>query len=320
MSYRKLQPNVAAVGEWLTVKHAGPIRDLDPIVGGFWSSAFGYRFGDRELVLRLSDMREGFAADVAAMRFASPELPIPRVLQTGRAFGGYFAISERHHGRFVEEADVRDAEAIGTALARLLAAMRVVPAPAGSAVHWHDDEGNEATTWCEALAAGLEDHPNSRTAGWRVKLARRPKEDALFTECATRVRELLNVCPERRDLVHGDLLHRNVMVADDDPSRVTGVFSWKCSMRGDFLFDVAWCTFWSRWHPAIAGADMWRRTLDASDLAVGDLVDAPLRHHCYELQIAASHFAWNVWLDDEHELGNLARAVGDVLERGPLDI
>ena len=52
------------------------------------------------------------------------------------------------------------------------------------------------------------------------------------------MRALAEACPERRDLVHGDLLHGNVLVSPD-ARRVQAVLSWKCSVRGDFLFDAA---------------------------------------------------------------------------------
>src|ERR1700756_4331826 len=68
------------------------------------------------------------------------------------------------------------------------------------------------------------------------------------------VRALAGACPERRDLVHGHLLHGNVLV-NPDAGRVEAVLSWKCSVRGDFLFDAAWCSFWAPWHPGIAAGD-----------------------------------------------------------------
>ena len=101
---------------------------------------------------------------------------------------------------------------------------------------------------------------------------------------------------------------------------VTAVFSWKCSARGDFLYDVAWCTLWGNWFPAIAQLDLWQRTLNASDLNEDDLKDASLRHHCYELQIAASHFGWFVWTGEDEQLAKLADVVEQVLERGPLAV
>ena len=172
-------------------------------------------------------------------------------------------------------------------------------------------------TWRLWLRGGLVDNPDARVSGWRAKLASDSRLDALFRNCERRIEELLPLCPERRDLVHSDLLHQNVLVADD-ATRVTAIFSWKCSARGDFLFDVAWCTFWGPWHPGIAAADLWHRTLAAGDLSENDLVNAASRHHCYELQIAASHLGWNAWTGDDEGLAAVADAAEATLERGPL--
>lgn len=128
--------------------------------------------------------------------------------------------------------------------------------------------------------------------------------------------ELREACPERRDVVHGDLLHRNVLVLED-ASRVNAVFSWKCSVRGDFLFDTAWCTFWGHLHPGIAAADVWGRVM-TSEWANADpsgLVDARVRHHCYELQMGASHLGWLAWTGDDVGLRALADHTAMLLER-----
>ncbi len=314
---QKPQPTFTQVADWLAIRHDGAVSNLAALSGGFWSAAFAYRVGADEFVLRLSDMSEGFAIDAAAMRFTAPELPVPVVVARGNALGLHFAISRRHFGRFIETTTLQEANAVGGALDVLLAAMRAVPTKPDDAVLWHDPEASAGVSWRSWLRAGLIDDPNARVSGWRAKLASTPRVDALFRACESRIEKLLPACPERRDLVHGDLLHQNVLVADD-AAYVTAIFSWKCSIRGDFLFDVAWCTFWGAWHPGIAAADLWQRTLTAADLSEGDLVDAPSRHHCYELQIAASHFGWHVWTGDDRGLAAVADAAERILERGPL--
>jgi hypothetical protein len=98
------------------------------------------------------------------------------------------------------------------------------------------------------------------------------------------------------------------------------VFSWKCSVRGDFLYDVAWCTFWGAWHPGIAAIDVWGRLLEAPPAAGDDgaLTDAATRHHCYELQIGATHLGWYAWTGDREGLRAVADHTSHLLERGPL--
>ena len=131
----------------------------------------------------------------------------------------------------------------------------------------------------------------------------------------------MEACPERRDLVHGDLLHGNVLLSPS-ADRVEAVFSWKCSVRGDFLYDAAWCTFWAPWHKGVAATDPLSGVIASPIVRAesGALIDASLRHHCYELQIGFTHLGWNIWTDNQVDLAATVRRLGDVLERGPLPI
>jgi aminoglycoside phosphotransferase (APT) family kinase protein len=312
------RPTLEDVAGFLSAVHGGPVKDLSPLPGGFWSSAFAYRAGDRELVLRLGTIPEGFEMDRAAMAFSSAALPVPEVLEVGEALGHAYAISARHYGRFLETALPEEAETVGPALTRTLDALRAIPAAPDAPVPWYPpDRSDGQVSWRGQLQDGLVDHPERRVSGWRHTLAGDKTLDRLFRACEARIGSLLGACPERRDLVHGDLLNRNVLLAEDG-SRITAVFSWKCSLRGDFLFDVAWCTFWGPWYPGIAATDLWRRMLTSPTVGEDLLVDASARHHVYELQIGASHLGWNAWTGDNEGLRTLAVNLSEVLERGPL--
>lgn len=303
----------------LTDVHGEEVRDLEPLSGGFWSSAFGYRVTGRHLVLRLGDLPGAFEMERAAMAFDGPDLPVPAVLHIGSGLGGAFAISERHHGRFLESVRPEEGEVAGPAIMRTLRSLRSVRVEPGAPAEWHPTGPAGESTWARWLTDSLVDDPRRRVSGWRARLAVDPELDRLSRTCQEQVGALAASCPERRDVVHGDLLHGNVLVAED-ASQVTAVISWKCSVRGDFLYDVAWCTFWGAWHPGIAAVDVWGRSLaeppDQDD--PGALVAAGARHHCYELQIGANHLGWHAWTGDEEQLRAVAAHTQHVLERGPL--
>jgi aminoglycoside phosphotransferase (APT) family kinase protein len=297
-------PSRAQVEAFLGDHHGRPVADLTPLTDGFWSSAFGYRVGDDELVARFGQVRQGFEADRAAMAHHSADLPVPEVLAVGEAFGGAFAVSRRHHGRFLEDVAPDEVERARPMLARLLGALRDAPRRPGADVE-------PDPSWRRWLVATLEEDEQLPSAGWRAALAADPSADRLFRALQARVAELAEACPERRDLVHGDLLHRNVLVRED-ASKVEAVFSWKCAVRGDHLFDTAWCTFWGEtFHPGIAALDAWSLMRDEA----GDA--AALRHHCYELHIGASHLGWYAWTKDPASLRIVEAHTAMLLERGP---
>jgi aminoglycoside phosphotransferase (APT) family kinase protein len=299
----------------------GTPEDLESLTGGAWSSAWAYRAGGEELVVRLGREVSWYEADRMAMAFGGPDLPVPEIREVGiTPSGRAYAISVRHHGRFLEDTPVEQAGAITPTLTRLLVALYRVPAGPDAPVVWHQAYAS-AGSWREFLLAGLVDDPWKLVHGWSAALAGDQELAALSAAVTGRVRALVDACPERRDLVHGDLLHGNVLVSPD-ARRVEAVLSWKCSVRGDFLFDAAWCSFWAPFYPGIAAADPLSGLLRAPSVRAGPgaLLDAAARHHCYELHIGFTHLGWNVWIGDQAGLAATARRLAEVLERGPLPL
>ena len=50
----------------------------------------------------------------------------------------------------------------------------------------------------------------------------------------------------------------------------------------------------------------------------GAVVDAAVRHHCYELQIGFTHLGWSIWTWNQEHLTATAELLAEILERGPL--
>src|SRR6266702_6551184 len=94
-------------------QHLGTqVANVESVGHGEWSKAFTFRHGAAEYVVRFSATDEDFLKDQRAMRYASGDLPIPKIVDVGQAFGGYFAISERAAGDFLDalgEAQLRAA-------------------------------------------------------------------------------------------------------------------------------------------------------------------------------------------------------------------
>jgi len=299
----------------------GSPQDLEALSGGAWSSAWAYRADGEELVVRFGPEVSWYEADRMAMAFGGPDLPVPEVREVGTTPSGRaYAISVRHHGRFLEDTPAEQAGALAPTFTRLLIALWRVPASPNAPVFWHQ-AGPPAGSWREFLLAGLADDPGKPVHGWSAALAGDRELAALSAAACGRVRALADACPERRDLVHGDLLHGNVLVSPD-ARRVEAVLSWKCSVRGDFLYDAAWCSFWAPFHPGIAAADPLSGLLRAPGVRAepSTLLDAAARHHCYELHIGFTHLGWNVWTRNQAALAATARRLAEILERGPLPL
>ncbi len=299
------RPSDAEVVEFLRTHHGSEPTHLEALGGGFWSAAYGYRVGDEELVLRINDEPDGFRADESAMRYSSAALPVPDVFTIAEGFGRWIAVSRRHHGRFLEAIGTDEADALGPTVVDLLAALRAVP-----------DTGVQTPPWRDWLLSGVTDLPGRHTTGWRSRIAADPVAERTFQAADRRIRSLIDACPDRRELVHSDLLHFNVLVTPAVDA-VTAIFSWKCATWGDATYDLAWCTFWGRWHEGIGALDLWERVRPT--LSSSEAVDVGIRHFVYELQIGASHLGWYATLGDQVNLRWTLRQLDELLERGPVD-
>src|SRR5438874_13448799 len=94
-----------AAARFLAERYGLRVGSVAELSGGDWSSAFSFRLDGRDLVVRFGQWREDFEKDEAAMAFAGPDLPVPRVLEIGDAFEGACAISEPHFGACLEALD-----------------------------------------------------------------------------------------------------------------------------------------------------------------------------------------------------------------------
>jgi hygromycin-B 4-O-kinase len=297
---------------FLAERYAGRAGHVARLGGGAWSRAYSFELGAQPLVARFGAYGEDFEKDRAAMAFAGPDLPVPAVLEVGAAFGGSYAISERHFGAFIESLDQTRLERLMPALLRALDALRLVPVPSGASPVWPAGDAALPMSWRDWLIVTLEDHEGGRVSGWRARLAESAGLANLFVAGEQELRALLPCCPELRHVIHLDLLNRNVLVSEDG-ARLEAVFDWGCSAYGDFLYDVAWLTFWAPWHPALDAVgfrDVVTRHYQRAALAVPLMAE---RLRCYELHIGLVHLAYCTFARQDDERQQVARRMTQLL-------
>jgi hypothetical protein len=297
---------------FLAERYAGRAQDISELGGGDWSRAFSFRLGRRDLVARFGRYGEDFVKDRQAMALAGPDLPIPDVLEIGSALGGAYAISQRRFGVFLESLDESGWRRLLPVLLRGLDALREASVPPGDGP---PGDGPAAPGWRAWLLEGLVDRPGQRVCGWQAILAGPAGLGDLFAAAERALRGLLDACPQIRHVLHGDLLNRNVLVADDC-SRLAAVFDWACSAYGDFLYEIAWFTFWAPWHAGLAAID-FRSVIRGHYHATG--VDVPFfdeRLRCYELHIGLTHLAYCAFAGRDQDLRAVARRTRGILARG----
>ena len=282
---------------------------------GAWSIAYFFavedEHKDEHFVLRFAPWRDNFETDRTIAEHSSADLPIPRVVEIGEACGHHYAVSERAVRLDLGGARRRHDAArvpLGAADARRAACgRRVVVCGLGPA----DTRRRRPVR----RLAGAPVEGGRRSAGRHARVAGEPRHapdaERAFDEAYAGFAALAPAMPELRHLVHSDLLYGNVLVADD---RVSAVFDWGCAMYGDFLYDVAWLSFFAPWFPGLDAVDVRGSVLahyDGLALAVPDF-DARVR--CYEAHVGLASQAYQALIGDWDELERTARRTAVVLD------
>ena len=290
---------------FLANRFGGDSSDVAPLGKGVWSKAFAFRQNGRDYVIRFGAHHEDFAKDRLAARYAGPALPIPRVVELGEAFGGYYSISERVFGAYIDDVDGAQMRALLPTLFAALDAARLADL-SGTTGYGGWDAGGTAPypSWRAALLDVANDRPTDRIHGWRERLAASQVGIGPFEEAYGQLLALAGHIPEGRHLIHSDLLHFNVLV---EANRVTGVLDWGCGMYGDFVYDLAWLCFWQPWYPAWQPIDFQAEAV-RHYAAIGlDVPHFEERLRCCQIHIGLAGQAYMAYAGNWTDLQDTAR-------------
>lgn len=214
---------------------------------GEWSAAYGVRTRDADLVARFSAFDEDFEKDAYAARYASAALPIPRILESGTAGAGYYAVAPRMPGMHLDTLDEAGMRRVLPSLFAALDALRAIDVFAGAGYGgWRADGSTSSPTWRDCVLGVANGRATRGSPGWRELLRYSPAHTATFEEGFARITELVDLCPEDRHLIHEDLMNFNVLV---DGDRISAMLDWGSSIYGDFLYDLAKLVFYTPWRP-----------------------------------------------------------------------
>jgi hygromycin-B 4-O-kinase len=235
------EPDAARAIALLRQQFAVDAGEVRPLGSGEFSRAFAFTSGGQDYVLRLNawpHAAESFAKDAYAWRhFASPRLPIPRVVATGQTEDTRFAISERAGGRVMTELTPAERRALLPALLDALDAIGQADVGASRGYgDWNADGIGQFATWRDYLAAVNEDEPEGYYKHWHDLFRDGALERDVFETIYRHLHQLLPHCPEERALIHNDYWFMNIV---GEGERITGVLDWANALYGDPLYEIA---------------------------------------------------------------------------------
>lgn len=259
--------------------------EISPLSGGLWSSAFAFREGGRDLVVRFHERRDDLEKDRYAQRWAGGALRTPRILDIGDHDGGGWAISERVVGPRLDDLDASGFQGILPALFATLDALRAADLNGTTGYGlWHGDGNGERPTWRDTL---LGESAATDMRAWRDRIAASPVGASELDAALARMRDLVAFAPEERHLVHNDLLNFNVIAAAEG----VVLLDWGASIYGDFVYDAALLTFWWPWYRRRWGAIDIDTEVRRHFAAVPRLAE---RLRLCELDIGVSHIGFQL--------------------------
>lgn len=287
-----------------------PARTIDVLGSGHWSKAFAFTTHGVEYVLRIGAHLDDFQKDARAATLSNASLPIPIVSAIGPCDAGWYVVSERCYGTFLDDLTADEWERVVPNLLSALDALRDVTFTNG--IHWASADAPDKTTWRSWLLDSLVDNPDARGGGWTVTLQRHSDVAETFKAGLEMLQKLVPSMPELRCLLHRDWLHGNVL-ANSATGELTGIFDWGCSLAGDFVYDIAWFTFWAPWHAGLKATDFRSKVLEHYAMSGISIPDFDKRLRCYELHIALEHIAYSASIGRTDSLAELAHATKRLL-------
>ncbi|MEN9649391.1 MAG: hypothetical protein RL094_358 [Candidatus Parcubacteria bacterium] len=308
MSTHKTTADQGVVLSFLKENFSTDISNFEVIIGGEGSQAYSFTSKDQEYVIRINKHHTlGFKKDeYAYTHFASPTIPIPKVYTVGKITSDLrFCISEKVKGDILTSFSHTEVESLQPNIFAVLDSIHATDIKHTKGFGKWNAEGNgEFDSWkqyvltVDKYAKGMSGVPGLFETTFLEK--------DFWDVAYARLTELLPLCPEERFLVHGDYGFNNML---SDGKDITGVIDWESSMYADFLYDVAWLSFWSK---SVDYQTLYLEHLQKKGKTIEHFNERIL---CYKLFIGLSSLSFYAYSSQKEKYEKTKSTIGNLLNK-----
>ena len=288
MSTLKTKIDNEIVLNFLKSNFAPDIQSLTAVEEGETSQAFSFSLKGDEFVIRVHSKKHGFEKDQYAHdHFNSRSIPIPKTFQIGQLSDKfYYSITQKAEGKTIDHFEKDEIRKFIPELINVLDSIHSFDIGNTQFGDWETDGKAPETSWKNYLLKLMEQFGDYENKTFENALL----EPVVVQKILARYKQLVHFCPNIRYLVHGDYGFNNLL---SDGKKITGVIDWELSKYGDFLYDVAWLSFWET---SINYADIFWKHYQENNFPVSNFQERIL---CYKLHFGVG--ALSFFSDSEQE-------------------
>ncbi|GCE31515.1 hypothetical protein KDA_69990 [Dictyobacter alpinus] len=227
---------------------SGEITDLVELTGGRISRTYAFHVGEQAYIIRFNKdnmLNTNLPKEAyLSQRLASSRIPIPPIFYTGRLGELYYAISQKMPGKMLDQLSPQEVEELLPEVIELLDTIHQVDVSTTTGYGIFDYQGQGmAASWRDSLLqVGQEEDTRDFFGKWYHLFEDSFLERDLYQELYRKMRQLLDVCPTERYLLHGSPSFRNILA---EQGRVSAVLDWVDARYGDFVYDIAYLDIWT---------------------------------------------------------------------------
>jgi len=273
---------------FLKSNFAPDVQSLTAIKEGETSQAFSFSSESGEFVIRVHSTKHGSDKDrYAHNHFSSQRIPIPRTFQIGQLEDKfYYWITEKAEGKIIAHFEKEEIRKLIPELIGVLDSIHGFDIGDTQFGDWEVDGKASETSWKNYLLKLVKEFEGYENKSPESILL----ESEVVKKILARYKQLIDHCPNIRHLVHGDYGFNNLL---SDGKRITGVIDWELSKYGDFLYDVAWLSFWET---TLDYGDIFLKHYQERNISVANFHERIL---CYKLHVGLG--ALSFFSDSERE-------------------